>query len=536
MLRKVPLIVILGSTATGKTKLSVELAQRFRGEIISADSMQIYKGLDISTAKATKAEQSQAVHHLLDVCDPVTPTGSSYRSYTVVDFRDSALPIIHRLFREEKMPIIVGGTNYYIESVLWKVLVKPPLVVRDEGESSPKRRRRKAAEDEEHVLSNAESAQSVPGEPQSATVQEREANKLDAFFQTVPADLTKDVVLEALQNMRPHELKGRDNEFLHCLLSHVDPVTAEGLHPNNQRKVRRALEVFMEEGTRMSDVIASQRDEEGSSYLGGPLRFPHVILFWIKSDQDVLNARIDKRIDGMVAEGLLHEIRKFYNMLVSQQQTAATAPSDSTTLDCTQGMLQAIGFKEFVPYLEKYRNETLDTEITDYMRAGGSSKSPGDKPDGIELVEQCLDDLRLRTKRYSKTQIKWVTNRFVSSKGRHVPPVYILDSTNAATNWREDVFLPAEHVVESYLADRVVNVKAAEQRQNPRDGLNENVTHFCADCGRRFIGDYQWNLHLKSNKHRRVKASKAKREKMLNESKKADCSENANKKNDMNSE
>lgn len=117
MLRRTPLVVILGSTATGKTKLSIELANRFNGEIISADSMQIYKGLDISTAKATAAERSMAAHHMLDVCDIKT------KSFTVVDFRDAALPKVHQLLNDDKKPIIVGGTTYYIETLLWKVLI-----------------------------------------------------------------------------------------------------------------------------------------------------------------------------------------------------------------------------------------------------------------------------------------------------------------------------------------------------------------------------------------------------------------------------
>ncbi|XP_022905415.2 tRNA dimethylallyltransferase [Onthophagus taurus] len=114
-----PLIVILGSTGSGKTKLSLELAQKFSSEIIGADSMQVYKGLDIITAKATKDEQNLATHHLIDVLSPT-------EEFTVVDYRDRALNIIDRLLSENKIPIIVGGTNYYIESILWKILISEP--------------------------------------------------------------------------------------------------------------------------------------------------------------------------------------------------------------------------------------------------------------------------------------------------------------------------------------------------------------------------------------------------------------------------
>ncbi|XP_037933127.1 tRNA dimethylallyltransferase-like [Teleopsis dalmanni] len=92
MFRKLPMIVILGSTGTGKTKLSIELAERYCGEIISADSMQVYANLDIATAKATKEEQSRAKHHLLDVATPAEP-------YTVTHFRNAALPIVSFLYQ-----------------------------------------------------------------------------------------------------------------------------------------------------------------------------------------------------------------------------------------------------------------------------------------------------------------------------------------------------------------------------------------------------------------------------------------------------
>ncbi|KRT85541.1 hypothetical protein AMK59_2458 [Oryctes borbonicus] len=116
---KNPLIIILGATGSGKTKLSLELAQKFNSEIISADSMQLYKGLDIITAKATPQEQKLVPHHLIDILHP-------HECYTVLDFRNKALEIINDLHMKNKIPIVVGGTNYYIESLLWKILVEDP--------------------------------------------------------------------------------------------------------------------------------------------------------------------------------------------------------------------------------------------------------------------------------------------------------------------------------------------------------------------------------------------------------------------------
>ncbi|XP_039284741.1 tRNA dimethylallyltransferase [Nilaparvata lugens] len=116
MNRCVPIIVILGGTGTGKSKLGIQIAKRIGGEIISADSMQVYKGLNILTNKVTEEEKDGVVHHLLDFVEPP-------RTYTVVDFRNEALPIMDRLLEQKRSPVIVGGTNYYIESLLWKVLV-----------------------------------------------------------------------------------------------------------------------------------------------------------------------------------------------------------------------------------------------------------------------------------------------------------------------------------------------------------------------------------------------------------------------------
>lgn len=439
MLRKTPLVVILGSTATGKTKLSIELAKRFGGEIISADSMQIYTGLDISTAKATAAERSQAIHHMLDVCTVTTKT------FSVVDFRDKAVPIIDRTLDNGKLPIVVGGTTYYIESLLWKVLIGT----------------------------------------------ERESISVENDSLSTLGEADRNLLLNLPES-------DEDGENMHELLTKVDPVTAQRLHPKNSRKIRRALEVFRDSGKPMSEILNEQQSEDGSSYLGGPLRYEHVILFWIKCDQEKLNARIDKRIDSMVAEGMLFEIRKCYNMLKTGE------------IDPTRGMMQTIGFKEFLPYLEKYDDESFDVEITEFIRSHGGLS--GQKKfiirnrisDALKLLEECLDELRMATKRYSKRQIKWIRNRIVSNKGRFVPPVYELDSTNAETNWNEDVYLKAENVVQSYIENVEPMIEPAEREKHPMADVNINVTHFCTVCDRRFIGDHEFNVHMNSQRHRKA--------------------------------
>lgn len=228
MLRNVPLIVILGSTGTGKTKLSIELAQKFGSEIISADSMQVYKGLDIVTAKANKIEQSMAKHHLLDIVD----AGSKF---TVVDFRDAALPVIDNLLEKKKIPILVGGTNYYIESILWKVLVNPPP---REG----RKRKMETDVDADDVTKN------VVGVTKDDSEERGEISSDQWYVQD--------------------SFEGRTAAELHKLLQSVDPDSAQRLHPNDIRKIKRALEVYENCGKTMTDIINEQKNIPGGNDYG----------------------------------------------------------------------------------------------------------------------------------------------------------------------------------------------------------------------------------------------------------------------------
>uniref|UniRef100_A0A182PV57 tRNA dimethylallyltransferase n=1 Tax=Anopheles epiroticus TaxID=199890 RepID=A0A182PV57_9DIPT len=184
-----PLVVILGSTGTGKTKLSLELAARYGGEVISADSMQVYTGLDIVTAKATKEEQQQAVHHLLDVIDS--------------------------LLAANRMPIIVGGTNYYIESILWKVLL-------NEGVKKERVRSHLATYQRDTIEPNKKQLKADGGAPAASSKSELER------------------LLEELPRMESSDALERfDSDLLHRVLQRVDPESADRLHPNNKRKIIR---------------------------------------------------------------------------------------------------------------------------------------------------------------------------------------------------------------------------------------------------------------------------------------------------------
>uniref|UniRef100_A0A671UIT7 tRNA dimethylallyltransferase n=1 Tax=Sparus aurata TaxID=8175 RepID=A0A671UIT7_SPAAU len=239
------LVVILGATGTGKSKLAIELGRRLRGEIISADSMQVYQGLDIITNKVTAEERAQCKHHMISFVDPLVS------SYTVVDFRNKALALISFPGdARNKLPVIVGGTNYYIESVLWRVLLG---------------------------VSNEESGDGGDGAPN-----------------------------------RKLELEKLGGAELHKRLAEVDPKMAAMLHPNDKRKIARSLQIHEETGVPHSSWLEEQRGQEGGGGLGGPLRYPDPCIFWLHADMDALDMRLDARVDEMLSAGLIEELRDFH--------------------------------------------------------------------------------------------------------------------------------------------------------------------------------------------------------------------------------
>ena len=247
------LIAIVGPTASGKTRLSVELAKELGGEIISFDSMQIYRGMDIGTAKPTMEERQGIVHHMLDIADP-------REDYSVSRFVEEADKLLQELLSQGKTVILVGGTGLYIDSLM-KGLEFAPL-------------------------------------PESGVRQE----------------LTRIAQEQGI-------------EVLMDKLRAVDPESAERIHPSNQKRVIRALEIYLESGKTMTqhNLETQQRPPKYE-----PLR---IGLDYV--NREALYARINRRVDLMVEQGLLEEL---------QRLLAQGIPENATSM-------QAIGYKELMGYI-----------------------------------------------------------------------------------------------------------------------------------------------------------------------------------------
>lgn len=278
-LTKIPMVAVVGPTASGKTKLGVDIALKFNGEVVSADSMQIYLGMSIATAKPTLEEMRGIPHHLIDFLSPE-------QSYSVARYVEDAKASIADITARGKLPVLVGGTGLYVDALLGGI---------------------QFAEE--------------PGMP------EIRAQLYDQAAQV-------------------------GNEAMHAMLAQIDPEYAKGLHPNNLGRVLRAIELYRTTGKTMSEQLKSSREK--------PSDYAPIMLGLSFSDRAQLYERIDRRVDMMLQQGLLEEVRAFYK--THNPKTAA----------------QAIGCKEFLGYLS-----------------------------GEKTLENCTEDLKRETRRYAKRQLTW---------------------------------------------------------------------------------------------------------------------------------
>ncbi|XP_032681041.1 tRNA dimethylallyltransferase [Odontomachus brunneus] len=457
---RVPVLVILGATGSGKSRLGIELARRFSGEIISADSMQVYKGLDIVTAKVTPAEKQMAPHHLLDVVDPLT-------DFTVIQFREMAQPIINNLLAKKKLPIVVGGTNYYIESLLWDILIATPKNLLARADSS-------ATNPSASIEDRSDNRYSVQIDRQNDEDDDDDDDDDDDGDEAAPKKKCKfDVRLRT-------ELSEQSNEELYQKLMELDPERARTLHPNDRRKITRSLEIFYQHGKTHSELLKAQHATSGCA-LSGPLKYTNSVILWLRCNENVRTKRLNDRVDSMLEAGLMQELLDFHRRYNEERIKSIESP------DYTKGIFQSIGFKEFHAYFM----------LPEEKRASEQGK---------KLLQQGIDDLKLVTRRYARRQDKWVMNRLIRRSDRQVPPVYSLDCTDV-TNWDSCVLEPSVAIISA-----IMRGEKPEQRplvheviEDQKYGDYNEIEHnFCEECKKVFVRKTQWELHINGLKHMRV--------------------------------
>ena len=282
---KINLIAVIGPTASGKTDLAVALSERLNGEVISCDSMQIYRGMDISTAKPTAEETHGVPHHLIDIVEPS-------ESFSAADYAPMARAAINDIISRGKLPIFCGGTGLYLDAVL-----------------------------------------------------------TDNKYSPAPRD-------ESLRSELLKEAEQQGGAALWARLAAVDPEAAASIHPNNVKRVARALEIYLSTGK-----TKTAWDNE-SRLVPSPY---NTVRFMPDRPRDELYRRIDLRVDIMIERGLCGEVRQLVE--------SGRLPRDSTAA-------QAIGYKELIDYI-----------------------------DGRSSLDDAIAQIKLATRRYAKRQLTWF-NRY----------------------------------------------------------------------------------------------------------------------------
>lgn len=248
-------VAVVGPTASGKTAAAVELAGRIEAEIISADSMAVYLGMNIGTAKPTAQERRGVPFHMIDVVPPDEP-------FTVADFQDRAVKLVDELLAERRVPLIVGGTGLYIRAVI--------------------------------------DGLNIPGPGPNQEFRER------------------------LEKTAAEQGSG----YLHEQLARIDPVTAARLHPNDAKRIIRALEVYEQSGVPMSEAIEQTKPPTP--------RYPDAVLLGLTMDREKLYRRIEDRVDEQIRMGLVEEVRGLL----------------AKGYDVDLPAMQGLGYKEIAGYLK----------------------------------------------------------------------------------------------------------------------------------------------------------------------------------------
>ena len=274
------LIILAGPTASGKTSVSIDLAKRLGGEIISADSMQVYKYMDVGTAKISVEEMQGVKHHLIDVLDPK-------EDFNIVKFQNMVKCSIEEIVKNGHIPILVGGTGFYIQSIIYDI--------------------------------------DFNNEDDNSSVRKKLEEEYDAF--------------------------GAD--FMHEKLKKIDIVSAQTIHKNNKKRIIRAVEYFLINNEPISSHNEVQREKK-SPY---DFRF-----FVLNPPRDILYERINKRVDIMVENGLVDEVKKLREMGLSTANIS----------------MQGIGYKEIIEYL-----------------------------DGEVSLETAIENIKQNTRHMAKRQVTW---------------------------------------------------------------------------------------------------------------------------------
>lgn len=404
------------------------MAKAINGEIINADSMQVYKGAGIITNKHPVDEREGVPHHIMDHVN-------WNEEYFIHRFAKEANPAIDSIYKKGKIPIIIGGTHYYLQKLLFA---------------------NKTINDEHRKPLTSQQQQILDGPVEG--------------------------IYEQLQ--------------IH------DPVIAQKFHPQDKRKLRRALEIWYSLEQKPSELYQEQKlDELEDSSL-----VYNTIFFWVYSNTEILQARLNDRVDTMIETGALDEIKSLYDFYKNQDPKPSLA----------NGIWQVIGFKEFLPWLE------LDSKDEKYRE---------------KSYKEAVERMKIRTRQYAKYQIKWIKKNLLVELQKEARfnykyggKLYLLNATDLS-QWDTEVQQRGLEICQEFLNKGPVSQPQKPEtieegifpdeeelklfNSNKRLESVKNWQHFqCEYCVDKqgnplvAVGEERWAVHVNSNKHKKRVESK----------------------------
>ncbi|XP_030505813.2 tRNA dimethylallyltransferase 2 [Cannabis sativa] len=444
---KPKVVVIMGPTGSGKSKLAIDLGSQFPVEVINADSMQVYKGLDVLTNKVPLHEQKGVPHHLLGTVNPNV-------EFTAKEFRDCAVPLIDDILSRNCLPVIVGGTHYYIQA-----LISPFLL--DE------------------------------------TTEDMDDNCL----YTSLGD-------EDIQPLSKLDCEGITDSYDH--LKSIDPVAANRIHPNNHRKISQYLSLHARFGILPSELLQGKAAENW----GRVDNFRYNCCFiCMDASLPVLDQYVDQRVDCMVDAGLLDEVYDIFNLNADYTRglLQAIGVREFETF-LRENVVEARFDNESYSTDISVSLKSVDTGdkiLKENMRAILNSCDDDSKPSII--LKEAIDKVKLNTRRLIRRQRRMIV-RLQKLFGWDI---HVLDATDSILSksddiWAEQVVEPAVKIVRSFLSQEGTSVPGEECPNGVGTRILERelwTQYVCKACGDKVLrGAHEWEQHIQGRSHRKRKS------------------------------
>lgn len=401
-------------------QLAVTLAERFDGEIINGDALQMYEGLPITTNKIPTDERKSIPHHLLGCVQ------LGEEPWTVHQFHKQATQTIKEIRARGKIPVLVGGTHYYTQSLLF-----PRSLVEDSQEAT-----QKDVQDEENTWPILRAS-------------------------------TQDMLEELLR---------------------VDPEMARRWHPNDRRKIRRSLQIWLQQGIQASKIYEEQENMRRRADFAGnssmdPLAHGNndCLIFWTFCNHEELSKRLDSRVDKMISNGLVEEIITMHNFV--QEQIAKGAQIDES-----RGIWIAIGYKEMLPYISN-------------PKASEAEK------------RECIDLIKIATRQYAKSQARWIRLKMIpaAEQAGFQERVFLLDGTDLS-HFDTQVEQKATEITRSFVHGGALpepsGLNDVAQDMLSTADRGSRYARYCELCDKTVMYEREWVHHLQSKAHKKASRPK----------------------------